>query len=212
MAEQTVTNRSLNIVSRRFWWLILFVGVLGSGGAYMMGDSIVPKKEYASVDLLVTRSKQRNQGDALANQQADVHLIATMTALVKRPTVLQPVAEKFGMTNHQLARQVQVVTEPNAQLFTIQVQAERLPLAKRVANHLATQTKFEAKRLFGTKTVSVMGPASQEWRVSQSQPIAMALAVGLCSMILTTIGFVWLVYRHEKKKEVRTHKKWRSDS
>ncbi|CCF31470.1 YveK family protein [Weissella confusa] len=212
MAEQTVTNRSLNILSRRFWWLILFVGLLGSGGAYMMGDSIVPKKEYASVDLLVTRSKQRNQGDALANQQADVHLIATMTTLVRRPTVLQPVAEKFGMTNHQLARQVQVVTEPNAQLFTIQVQAERLSLAKRMANHLATQTKFEAKRLFGTTTVSVIGPASQEWRVSKAQPTVMALAGGLCSMITTTIGFVWLVNRHEKKKEVRIHKKWRSDS
>lgn len=139
--EESISLTELFEVIRKRLALIIGLGLAGIALAAVVTFFLITPKYSATTQLLVNRANEEGQStNQLADLQTDVQMINTYKDIIKGPVILDDVRKelKTNLTTDQLKSQIEVLTQQNSQVFTVQVTDADPYVAADIANAVAT--------------------------------------------------------------------------
>jgi succinoglycan biosynthesis transport protein ExoP len=126
-----VDPKNMVTLFRRWLWLLIIGGVLGSAGGYFASKILTPVYE-ASTKVLVNRSRQQSAADILV--LSDQQLVLTYQQLLKTRPLLNDAEARLGINIDPDHIKVDIL--PGTQIVQIDVQDENAEQAVTIANTL----------------------------------------------------------------------------
>lgn len=187
--SQSVDFKFLMHLIDKFWKSILVSIVLGGVFSSLIATFIVKPSYESTVQILVNR-RSSSSVNQITNQQADVQMIATYKELISNQVILKPtqkaLKEKYDY-NYDVSRlkqAVNVISNQNSQVFSINVRDSNSVISAEIANQIAKTFQTQVKKIIKVDNVTIVSSA-----VASNHPVApnkiIYLAIGLfCGLIL----------------------------
>lgn len=133
---------------RRFWILILVLGVTAGGAAFLYGRSL-PYEYGSRASVMVIPARGDTTGELVQGSNYVQNLVQTYTVVATSPVVLNRVITELGLDQqaHELARQVSVDAPLNTVVINIDVTDRTPEGAQRVADAVAEQLSHAVAEL-----------------------------------------------------------------
>ncbi|RRG18150.1 capsular biosynthesis protein [Weissella viridescens] len=213
-------------VVRRNLSLILAMGVIFAAIGFTVSKFLIHPEYSSSTAVLVNRKQDdNNSGMQFQNQQADVQLISTYKDIIKRPVILNQVADnltekhtekkadgtkkevpakytKSEVNADNLANMISISNQQNSQVFSVNVKTGDPDLSKDIANEVA--------KVFQKKVGLIMSSASDVSIVSKAtaNPKPVSPKVPLITLISFVVGLIvglaWAWIRDLTDRTVKT--------
>ena len=193
--EESISLTELFEVIRKRLALIIGLGIAGIALAAVVTFFLITPKYSATTQLLVNRANEEGQStNQLADLQTDVQMINTYKDIIKGPVILDEVRKelKTNLTTDQLKSQIEVITQQNSQVFTVQVTDADPYVAADIANAVATVFQNKIGDIMSVKNVTPISKAvPNSSQISPNSTINML--IGLIVGILVGIGFAFVL-------------------
>ncbi|MEF9936947.1 YveK family protein, partial [Carnobacterium sp.] len=160
--EESISLAELFEVIRKRLALIIGLGLAGIALAAVVTFFLITPKYSATTQLLVNRANEEGQStNQLADLQTDVQMINTYKDIIKGPVILDDVRKelKTNLTTDQLKSQIEVLTQQNSQVFTVQVTDADPYIAADIANAVATVFQNKIGDIMSVKNVTPISKA-----------------------------------------------------
>ncbi len=134
---------------------------------FLISMFVISPKYSSSTDILVNRKNQDNQINAQAQIQADVQMINTYKDIITSPTILDDVSDNlheqgYKMTADDIKKSIDISSQQNSQVFTINVKTKNPKLSAAIANTIADVFKTKVKKIMSVNNVSILSRAQIE--------------------------------------------------
>lgn len=165
-------SRLMAILRKHFKMLIvwtLLAGVLG----FVVAQFVVVPKYTATTEILVNQKHNNENGQAYANQQADVQMINTYKDLITNQVVLNKVSHQLNSTTvareygrsynmpvNKLKDTISIKTQQNSQVFSVAVKTDDPNLSAATANTIAQVFKKQIKKIMAVNNVTIVSRAA----------------------------------------------------
>lgn len=177
---------------RRRWRIMAAVTVLILAVGAVLTALASPTYVASSTNFVSTTSAAKEGNQLYSNSEYTLNQVASYTAIVHSPEVLQPVVSGLGldMTPNQLAKTITVTNPTGTALLIVQAKSPSAAQAAKVANAVAVRLGSEIEDL-----ESPRGSGGSPVKVTQAVPatepaapvspkralnLSLALLVGLC--------------------------------
>lgn len=156
---------------------------------FLISMFVISPKYSSSTDILVNRKNQDNQINAQAQIQADVQMINTYKDIITSPTILDDVSDNlheqgYKMTADDIKKSIDISSQQNSQVFTINVKTKNPKLSAAIANTIADVFKTKVKKIMSVNNVSILSRAQIE-----DKPVSPKIMVN--TMIGLLGGLIW---------------------
>ncbi len=123
----------LDVIARRWVWLVIGMLAAGAGG-YWLGDKVIKPKFTATGKMLRY---------AVASEYLKLNLVSaeTFVGLVKSPELLQKVGEQAvpRIPPEKMVKQIKVEPEPDSEMVTVQLAAQSSTQAVHLLNYFMSE-------------------------------------------------------------------------
>ncbi|RYL92717.1 capsule biosynthesis protein [Sporolactobacillus sp. THM7-4] len=181
------------ILKHRLLLILAITLISGLIGAFISHYLITPQYG-ASTRILVNQAGGKFVYNSNA-VQTNVQLVNTYSELINDPIILNQVIKKLGlhMTADQMNGMLDVSTNDNSQIFSIQITSDSPEQSVQIVNGVATVFKDQVRKMMKVDNVSLLSPATvdQSWKISPSvsKNVTIATVLGL----LLSIGLAFLL-------------------
>lgn len=97
-------SRLWTVFKKSFVWMVV-LGIIGGVAAFAVAKFGITPKYSSEVALLVNRSNEGQTNTQYADQQADVQLISTYKDIIKKPAILNRVADNLTSPTKKLVKE-----------------------------------------------------------------------------------------------------------
>lgn len=134
---------------------------------FLISMFLISPKYSSNTDILVNRKNQDNQINAQAQIQADVQMINTYKDIITSPTILDDVSDDlheqgYRMSADDIKKSIDISSQQNSQVFTINVKTKNPKLSSAIANTIADVFKSKVKKIMSVNNVSILSKAQVE--------------------------------------------------
>lgn len=155
-------DRLLSILKKRKK-IIFITAIIFTFVAFFISMFIISPKYTASSEILVNR-KHTDQNDLQTQIQTDVQMISTYRDIIVNPIILDDVSKQLTNQNYDinekdLKNSINILSQQNSQVFTIEVKTDNPKLSAEVANEIAKVFKKKIKKIMSVNNVSILSKA-----------------------------------------------------
>lgn len=194
--DTTVNFGNVFNVFKKNWKLILLMGILGLLVSSVLTFIIIKPKYEATVQVLVSR-KNASQSNYYNDQQADIQMINTYKDIITNDVILRPVRqdmiELYGinLSISDLKNDIDVETQANSQVFSINVTDTNSDRGSKLANQVAKVFEEKVKHIVDINNVTIVSesqPSNIPVTPKKGENLILGIAFGI--LIGTTIIYV----------------------
>ena len=192
--EESISLAELFEVIRKRLALIIGLGLVGIALAAVVTFFLITPKYSATTQLLVNRANEEGKSNnQYADLQTDVQMINTYKDIIKGPVILDDVRKKLEIntTIDQLKGQVEVITQQNSQVFTIQVIDADPYVATNIVNAVAAVFQNKIGDIMSVKNVTIISKAVPNSEQISPNP-TINLFIGFIVGVLLSSAFAFL--------------------
>lgn len=206
---QTLTPGEHLRAVRRYWWLVVVLALLGTGGAVAFSLTREPLYRATVQMVAVPNLTTRTAAEAGAGSNYVLQRSRTYRRIVTNEEVTAAVIFRLGLpyTARELAKKVTVVSESNTAVLTVEVLDPSAERARDIANAIGVEFPAFVERLETPEgmtrspvTINLVRPADTPDGVAYPQtPVngALGLLVGL------VLGLLLAVFRYAADPRIR---------
>ncbi|WP_080146718.1 YveK family protein [Marinilactibacillus piezotolerans] len=192
MEEEISLVELFNIFKKRLGLIInmVLVGLVLSA-AYTF---FIATPSYSATTQLLVNRTQETEVIQRADIDTNVQLINTYSDIIRNPVILDPVIEELNLetTTDNLKDKINVTTENNSQVFSVQVNSDNPYTAADIANTTATVFQNNLATIMNVDNVTVISEA-----IANTNPISpnnlLNVIIGIVSGGIIGIGVVFLL-------------------
>lgn len=154
---------------------------------------IATPKYSATTQLLVNQTTKNTEGIQLSDVTTNVQMINTYRDIIKGPVILENVVEtlKLNTTVSDLSNQIEVVTQDNSQVFSLNVTGENPYVASDIANATASIFKEEVGNIMNVENVTIISESVPNTNpVSPNNVLNMIIGLLLGAVLGTVTAFL----------------------
>ena len=193
MEEEISLVELFSTIKKRFS-MIVSLGLLGLIIASVFTFFIATPTFNATTQILVSQSTQNTEGIQLNDINTNVQMINTYRDIIKGPVILDDVINKLGLEGNvaQLSEKIEVATQDNSQVFTLNVTSDNPYTASDIANTTASIFQEKVGNIMKVENVTVIAEA-----VPNAEPVSpnnlLNLIIGLLLGTMLGIGAAFLL-------------------
>lgn len=149
--------------------------------------------QYSSTTQLLVNRAHETETIQRSDIDANVQLINTYSDIIRGPVTLEPVREELGMdiSAASLREQINVTTENNSQVFSVEVTHNNPYDAATIGNTVATVFQENLHEHMSVDNVSVISAAEANVNpVSPNTTLNLAIGIALGGMIGVALAFL----------------------
>lgn len=160
MEEEISLVELFEILKKRLS-MIVSLALIGLILAATFTFFIATPKYSATTQILVNQSSQNTDGIQLSDINTNVQMINTYRDIIKGPVILEGVIETLELdaTVTELSDQLEVATQDNSQVFSLNVTSENPYTASDIANTTAGTFQEEVGNIMNVENVTVIAEA-----------------------------------------------------
>lgn len=160
MEEETNLVELLVILKKRFN-MIMSAALMGLILAATFTFFIATPKYSATTQILVNQSSDTTDGIQLNDINSNVQMINTYRDIIKGPVILEDVLNELELDTDVsgLSEQIQVATQENSQVFSLNVTTENPYLSSNIANMTAGIFQKKVGNIMNVENVTVIAEA-----------------------------------------------------
>lgn len=160
MEEEISLVELFEILKKRIS-MIISIAMVGLILAASFTFFIATPKYSATTQILVNQSTDTTDGIQLNDINTNVQMINTYRDIIKGPVILESVIDKLdlGVNVSQLSEQIEVSTQENSQVFSLNVTTENPYTASDIANTTADIFREEVGNIMNVENVTVIAEA-----------------------------------------------------
>ncbi|MBM6615375.1 chain-length determining protein [Desemzia sp. RIT804] len=191
--EEEISLVELFEVLKKRLSMIISLSLIGLILAAIFTFFIATPKYSATTQLLVNQTTGNTEGIQLNDITTNVQMINTYRDIIKGPVILDDVAETLNLdsTVGQLANQIEVVTQDNSQVFSLNITSENPYVASDIANTTASIFQDEVGNIMNVENVTIISEA-----VPNTNPVSpnnlLNLTLGLLLGAILGVGAAFL--------------------
>lgn len=192
--EEEISLVELFAVIKKRLSMIVSLGLIGLIIASIFTFFIATPKFNATTQILVSQSTQNTEGIQLNDINTNVQMINTYRDIIKGPVILEDVISELKLDANvaQLSEQVEVATQDNSQVFSLNVTSDNPYTASDIANSTASIFKEEVGNIMNVENVTVIAEA-----VPNTAPVSpnnmLNLIIGLLLGVMVGVGTAFLL-------------------
>lgn len=194
--DTVVSIEQILLTLKKHFKIILAAVIVCLAAALAVTYFAMTPKYTTSSQILVNRKHSDDAGAQLNQVQADVQMISTYKDIITNPIILNDVAAKLQGKNEftgnaaEIKAMIDVSSEQNSQVFSVNVKTTNPYLAADIANETATVFQRKIKKIMSVNNVSIISRATVNKK--QVSPViwincALGIAIGLVLGILLAI-------------------------
>lgn len=193
MEEEISLVELFEILKKRLS-MIISLSLIGLILAAIFTFFIATPQYSATTQLLVNQTTGNAEGIQLNDINTNVQMINTYRDIIKGPVILDEVAETLdlGSSVGQLASQIEIVTQDNSQVFSLNVINENPYTASDIANTTASIFQDEVGNIMNVENVTIISEA-----VPSANPVSpnnvLNLIIGLLLGAMLGVGAAFLL-------------------
>lgn len=193
MEEEISLVELFGIIKKRFN-MIVSLGLMGLIIASIFTFFIATPTFNATTQILVSQSTQNTEGIQLNDINTNVQMINTYRDIIKGPVILDDVIKKLGLEGNvaQLSEKIEVATQDNSQVFTLNVSSDNPYTASDIANTTASIFQEEVGNIMKVENVTVIAEAVPNVE-SVSPNNILNLFIGLLLGTMLGVGAAFLL-------------------
>lgn len=155
---------------------------------------IAVPKYSATTQLLVNQTTENTEGIQLTDITTNVQMINTYRDIIKGPVILDDVVETLDLELmvNQLSGQIEVLTQDNSQVFSLNVTNENPYTASEIANTTASIFQDEVGNIMNVENVTIISKATPN-----TSPISpnnlLNLIIGMLIGAMLGVGSAFLI-------------------
>lgn len=182
---------------RRYWIIIVLLGVLGAAGAYGYARTL-PKQYSSQASVMVIPAKGETTGELVQGSNYVQNLVHTYTVIAASPIVLDQVISALNLTEQsfELARRVNIESPLDTVIITISVTDATPEGAQNVANAIANSLSSAVSQLspkssggIAAVRIEVISPA-RFTNVPSAPNMTTYTLLGLAGGLMLGVAFV----------------------
>ncbi|WP_430534850.1 Wzz/FepE/Etk N-terminal domain-containing protein [Listeria rocourtiae] len=205
MEGKTIDVSDLLFILRKWFWLILILGLIGAIGGFVIAKQfIVPTYESQS-QLVIKQGTKDETTTSTSDTQSNIQLVNTYKIIIVSPTVLEKVVDnlKLNITSRKLAKQILIENSKDSQVLTVNVLNQNPKIAKQINQQLITAAIKEAKKIMSANNIRVLtDPTYNDIPVKPNK--VLLTGIGLLAGFLVAITII--VIRETMRQSVRDEK------
>ncbi|GGH84200.1 capsular polysaccharide biosynthesis protein [Pullulanibacillus pueri] len=193
--EETISLREIFQTLRKRLVMIIIITLAATAVSALVTYLFITPKYEASTQILVNQSSKDSQSLYQNNQiDTNIKLINTYTDIIKSPSILDEVVNKFNISEADIKNSLNVSNGQDSQVFTLSLQNTDPALAVKIVNDVANVFKNKVQTLMDVDNVSILSKANLSDHPSPVSPnpklnMAIAFVVGL--MISVGLAFLF---------------------
>lgn len=159
-------------VIRRRSNLIIWTTVIITVLSLVVSLFLITPKYSSTTEILVNRKQDSTNITNGAQIQADVQMINTYKDIITSPAILDEVSQKITyqghhLTSNELKNDINISSQQNSQVFSLQVESNNPELSAAIANTTAQVFKHRVRKIMSVNNVSILSKA-----ISNSHPVS----------------------------------------
>lgn len=192
--EEEISLVELFEVLKKRLSMIISLSLIGLILAATFTFFVATPKYSATTQVLVNQSSQNTDGIQLNDINTNVQMINTYRDIIKGPVILEDVIETLELdaTVTELSDQIEVVTQDNSQVFSLNVTSENPYTASDIANITAGIFQEEVGNIMNVENVTVIAEA-----VPSTEPVSpnniLNVIIGLMLGGMVGVGAAFLL-------------------
>lgn len=192
--EEEISLVELFEVLKKRLSMIVSVSLIGLILAATFTFFIATPQYSATTQILVNQTTGNTEGIQLADINTNVQMINTYRDIIKGPVILDEVIETLDLdlTVNQLANQIDIATQDNSQVFSLNITSGNPYTASDIANTTASTFQNEVGNIMNVENVTIISEA-----VPNTNPISpnnvLNLVIGLLLGAMLGVGVAFLL-------------------
>lgn len=194
MKEEEISLVELFEVLKKRLSMIISHALIGLILAAIFTFFIATPKYEATTQVLVNQSSKNTDGIQLNDINTNVQMINTYRDIIKGPVILEDVINELNLEIgvQELTEKIEVVTQDNSQVFSLNVMTENPYTASDIANTTAGIFQEEVGNIMNVENVTVIAKA-----IPKTEPVSpnnfLNLIIGLLIGTMTGVGVAFLM-------------------
>lgn len=159
-------NRVIGVIElgqliKEKWYWILFCLLLGVSSAHILTTYVIVPQYSAETKILVSKPANSAQAVELGDIETNIQMINTYRDIIQDPFVLDKVRNELGNTlsEEELKGKMEVITQTDSQIFSIQVVDADPRRAVLIADTIATIFKENVGTVINIDNAAILSPA-----------------------------------------------------
>jgi len=194
--EETISLKELFQTLRKRLSLIILITAITTTMSGIVSYFFLTPIYQSSTQILVNKASSEQPIYNIGEIQTNLQLINTYSVIIKSPAILEKVREELRTeySTEELNEQIQVASEKDSQVFSVNVNNPDPAIAAEIANKTAEVFKEEIVKIMKIDNVTILSKAEVKENQQPVKPkpllnIAIAFVVGL----MTGVGLAFLL-------------------
>lgn len=148
------------LIRQKWYWILAFL-LIGISSAHILTTYVIVPQYSAETKILVSRPVDSAQALELGDIETNIQMINTYRDIIQDPIVLDKVREELGNTlsEEELKGKMEVITQTDSQIFSIQVVDADPERAALIADTIATIFKENVGSVINIDNAAILSPA-----------------------------------------------------
>lgn len=148
------------LIKQKWYWILLFL-LIGISSAHILTTYVIVPQYSAETKILVSRPVNSAQAMELGDIETNIQMINTYRDIIQDPIVLDKVRDELGNTlsEEELKGKMEVITQTDSQIFSIQVVDADPGRAALIADTIATIFKENVGTVINIDNAAILSPA-----------------------------------------------------
>lgn len=192
MEEEISLIELFSILKKRLA-MIISVSLLSLIISFIFTFFVASPKYSSTTQMLVSQTAESDQGIQAGDISTNLQLINTYKDIIKGPVILNEVRDDLALdsTNQELSNKIEVTTDTDSQVFTLEVTDGNPYEAANIANTIAETFQEKIYDIMNVDNVTIISEAIPD--TNQVSPNKLLnLAIGLLLGLMLGIGIAFI--------------------
>ncbi|WHS05450.1 Wzz/FepE/Etk N-terminal domain-containing protein [Ligilactobacillus salivarius] len=175
----------------------ILIGISGCSLLFwVLATFVIPSEYTATTQILVNQKNSDNNGQAYANQQADINMITTYKDIITNQVILSTVSNNLATTGKEnnraynvsvrkLRDMITIKNQTNSQVFALNVKTDSPQKSQDIANMIALVFKRKIKSIMSVNNVTIISRAGKPIEPSFPRPRFFILAGAILGFLIS---------------------------
>ena len=148
------------LIRQKWYWILAFL-LIGISSTHILTTYVIVPQYSAETKILVSRPVDSAQALELGDIETNIQMINTYRDIIQDPIVLDKVREELGNTlsEEELKGKMEVITQTDSQIFSIQVVDADPERAALIADTIAMIFKENVGSVINIDNAAILSPA-----------------------------------------------------
>ncbi|MFS1511171.1 YveK family protein [Chengkuizengella sp. SCS-71B] len=205
MEQDMNVKEFLQLILRKMW-MIIIITVIVTVTTGLVNYYVLTPTYKSSSQILVTPEISELQPFDLNDIRSSIELINTYSVIIKSPLILEQVSENLeGKYSAQyISSLIQVYTENQSQVFTIEVTSEDREMASQITNTVAQVFKTKIVELMQVNNVTILSEAKVPNSPVKPNPI-LNIAISFVVAVVFSLVLIFLLEFFDNSVKTERH-------